>query len=49
MEEAIAAYRQAIVLKPDHAQAYNNLGNVLKDNGQMDDAIAAHRQATLLK
>jgi len=27
------------------AQAHGNLGNALKDNGQLDDAIAAYRQA----
>ena len=30
LDEAIAAYRQAIRLKPDYAEAHSNLGNALK-------------------
>ena len=41
MDEAIAAYRQAIALRPGSAEAHGNLGNALKDKGQLDDAIAA--------
>ena len=26
-------------------QAHNNLGNALRDNGQLDEALAAYRQA----
>ena len=49
LEEAIAACRQAIRIKPDYAEAHNNLGNALKDIGQLDEAVAAHRQAIRLK
>ena len=31
------------------AEVYNNLGNALKDKGQLDEAIAAFRQAIALK
>ena len=36
-------------LKPDFVQAYNNLGNVLRDKGRFDEAIASYRQAMRLK
>ena len=48
-EDAIAAYDQAIRLKPDLAEAYNNRG-VAKDKlGRHEDAIADHDQAIRLK
>ena len=43
-DEAIAAFRQAITLKPNYAEAYSNLGIVLYDKGQLDEAIAAYRK-----
>jgi predicted O-linked N-acetylglucosamine transferase (SPINDLY family) len=47
--EAIAAYRQAIGLKPDFAEAYSNLGTALRDQGKLADSVAACRQAIGLK
>jgi protein O-GlcNAc transferase len=38
-------YRKAIALKPDSAEAHVNLGNALREAGQLDAAIAAYRQA----
>ena len=49
LEEAIAAYRQAIRIKPDFAEAYSNLGNSLNDQGKVDEAIAAYRQAISIR
>jgi tetratricopeptide (TPR) repeat protein len=43
--EAIAAFSQVIALDPKIFQAHYNLGNALKDNGQLDDAVAAYRRA----
>ena len=34
---------------PDYDRAHINLGNALKDQGQLDDAMAAYRQAMNLK
>ena len=39
----------AISLRPDYAEAYNNLGIALDEKGQVDDAIAAYRQAIRLR
>jgi tetratricopeptide (TPR) repeat protein len=33
LDEAVAAYRQAIRIRPDYIRAYINLGNALKDQG----------------
>ena len=37
--------RQALALRPDYGEAWNNLGNVLKDLGAFDEAIKAYKQA----
>ena len=49
LNDAEASYRQATALKPDFAEAYNNLGITLKALGKSDDAEASYRQATALK
>ena len=49
LDESIAAYRQAIALRPDDAAAYSNLGLVLQRQGQFDEAIAASRKAIALR
>ena len=47
--EAVACYRRALELKPDYAEAHNNLGNALKDQGKLDEAVACCRRALQLK
>ena len=44
-EKAIDAFKKSISLKPDYAEAYNNLGNVLKDQGKLDEAINAYKNS----
>lgn len=41
-EGAEAAYRQALRLAPDHADAYMNLGALLCEAGRCDDAVALY-------
>ncbi len=43
--EAEACFREAVRLKPDHAQAHFNLGDLLRDAGELDAAEAAFREA----
>ncbi len=38
-----------VSIGPDYDRAHINLGNALKDQGQLDDAMAAYRQAMNLK
>lgn len=45
MEEAIARYRRAIELQPDHAPAYNNLGTALRAQGKLDEAVDTYERA----
>jgi predicted O-linked N-acetylglucosamine transferase (SPINDLY family) len=49
LEEAIASFRQAINIKPDHAEAHYNLGISLAGQGKLEEAIASFRQAISIK
>jgi eukaryotic-like serine/threonine-protein kinase len=49
LDDALAAYRQAIGLKPDYSMAHYFLGQILAEKGQLDEAIAACRRATQFK
>ncbi len=42
---AIDAYSKATDLKPDYAEAWNNLANVQRNNGDLDKAIASYQKA----
>jgi tetratricopeptide (TPR) repeat protein len=48
-EGATAAYRSAIELKPDYAEAALNLGVVLQESGDLDGAMRAYAQAYRLR
>ena len=49
LEDAILAFKKALAIKPDYAEAYNNIGNALKDQGKMDKAIEAYKKALSLR
>ena len=46
---AVAAYRKAIELKSDYAEAALNLGVVLQESGDLDGAMRAYAQAYRLR
>jgi tetratricopeptide (TPR) repeat protein len=49
IQEAIAAYRQVIVLAPDHAEAHFRLGSLLSENGHVAEGFAHYmRRAALV-
>jgi tetratricopeptide (TPR) repeat protein len=48
LDEAIAAYQQAITLDPKDAYPHNGLGIVYRALGRYDEAIAAYQQAITL-
>jgi len=48
LDEAIAANREAIRLKPNYWAAHYNLGVCLSQKGKLDEAIAAFREASRL-
>jgi Flp pilus assembly protein TadD len=43
--EAEAAFRKAIDVKPEFAEPYINLGHILRDQGKRDEAEVAYRKA----
>jgi tetratricopeptide (TPR) repeat protein len=47
-DEVVAAFGVAIKMRPDHAEAHNNLGLVLIQSGKEEEGIAALREAVRL-
>jgi tetratricopeptide (TPR) repeat protein len=45
LEEAILSFQKAIQIKPDLYEAYNNLGNALKDQGSFAEAVVCYQSA----
>jgi tetratricopeptide (TPR) repeat protein len=48
LEEAEAAYREALRLEPNHLRAHYGLGSFLQRQGQVDEAIALYKKAIFL-
>jgi tetratricopeptide (TPR) repeat protein len=48
-EEAAAQYQQAVRLKPDYVEAYNNLGIAFDAQGKVEAAVASYQQALRLR
>ena len=48
LDEAIAIFREVVLLDPGNAKTHCNLGNALQKKGQLDDAIAIYQQAIAL-
>jgi protein O-GlcNAc transferase len=49
LEAAIDSYKQAIKIKPDYAEAYNNMGIALKKKGDLKAAIDSYKHAIKIK
>lgn len=49
LDRAAAAFRQAVYLKPDYAEAYNDLGVVLESLGDLDEAEEVYKTALKFK
>ena len=48
-QESIAASKEALKLKPDYAEAYNNIAASNQAMGRWDEAIQAAQEAVKLK
>ena len=43
-------FQKALSIKPDYAEAYNNMGNALKEQGKLEEAlIEAYKKAISIK
>ena len=49
LDDAVAAYREALRIKPNYAEAHGNLGRALHEQGKHDAAAAAYRVALRIK
>ena len=49
LEAAIESYKQTLKIKPDYAEAYNNMGIALKDKGDLEAAIESYKQVLKIK
>jgi tetratricopeptide (TPR) repeat protein len=49
LEEAVAVFRKAATLRPDHARTFNNLGAALESLGRLDEAETSLRRALTLQ
>jgi tetratricopeptide (TPR) repeat protein len=49
LAEAAAAYRKILALRPDSAEVYSNLGDILREQGKLDAAAAHYERAVALK
>src|SRR5262249_26069405 len=48
LDEAIAAYRRAIEIKPNYPEPHNALGRALQNQRKLEEAIAEWRKALAL-
>ncbi len=49
LDQAIATYRQALVHEPNFPEAYNNLGNALREASRADEAINCYTMCIQLQ
>jgi 2-polyprenyl-3-methyl-5-hydroxy-6-metoxy-1,4-benzoquinol methylase len=48
LDDAVAEYQRALALKPDFAEAHNNLGTAFHDQGKLAEAAAQYRHVLTL-
>ena len=49
LDDAIEAYKQALAIKPDYAEAHYNMGIALEEHGKLEEAIQAYNKALSIK
>jgi tetratricopeptide (TPR) repeat protein len=46
---SIEAYKKALAIKPDYADAYYNMGNALQEQGKLKEALEAYKKTLTIK
>ena len=46
LDQAIFAFKRVLAIQPDSADAHNNMGNALKEQGKLEEAIEAYNKAS---
>ncbi|MDA9291614.1 tetratricopeptide repeat protein, partial [bacterium] len=49
LDASIEAYKKALAIKPDYAEAYLNMGVTFREQAQLEKAIAAYNKALAIK
>ena len=49
LDQAVLAFKKALLIKPDYAEAHYNMGNALKDQGKLEEALEAYKKALSIK
>ncbi|MBI3898547.1 MAG: tetratricopeptide repeat protein [Gammaproteobacteria bacterium] len=49
LDEALAVYKKVVALKPDYAEAYNNMGLALQQQGKLDESAACYGNSIMHK
>ncbi len=49
LADAVTFYERALVARPNHPEAHNNLGAALEDLGRIDEGLAHYERALVLK
>ena len=44
-DASVEAYNKSLAIKPDHAEAYSNMGIALADQGKLEEAMEAYNKA----
>ena len=49
LEEALKAYKKAIAIKPDYADAHYNMATTLEKQGKLEEAVISYNKAISIK
>jgi len=49
LRESVQIYQKTLEIQPNYADAYNNLGNALREQGQLEESIRIFQKATYIQ
>ena len=48
-DQAVYAFQRATLIRPEYSEGYYNMGNALKDQGNLEEAVIAYKKAISCK